>query len=264
MNMNYGEETPPPRVSWDTFEETVARWRRERWGCPGDDALVTYFEGLGPRWPRLRVWWHVRRCALCRADLATLHTAFAADATDATASTPLGQGGLGLPRRGWHPAWTPVLAVGLVLSLTLHAYQMLAPASRPDRELTQQSRGGEEGAGVEPTLYGLVQQARQYEREGNTAQAIASYQAALDQVAFPLNNLAWLYYQQGDASTGLPLARLAVQLRPEEAEYLDTLAVLLCTVGEQGAALHTMAKAAALRPEQFREKLARFQQGVCQ
>lgn len=168
----------------------------------------------------------------------------------------------------WVQAAIPAVAVGVLLIVTA-PWWVAGPfsprrPSQPDWEFTRRPRGGAQGEGAAPTLYGLVRQARQYEHEGDTAQAIASYQAALDQVAVPLNNLAWLYYQQGDAGTGLPLARLAVQLRPEEAPYLDTLAVLLCTVGEQGEALHTMAKAASLRPEQFREKLARFQQGVCQ
>lgn len=266
MNTNRGEEAPQPLLPWHAFEETVAQWRRERRGCPGDDDLVAYFEGLGPRLQRLRVWWHVRRCALCRADLATLHEAFAAGATDTTASIPLVQGRLGLPRLGWRPAWTPVLAGGLVLSLTLHAYQLLAPFQQV--EDLPRARALRQAA--ERTLPVLIEQGLQYQRAGKPGEAMAAYREALNQVAFPLNQVAWLLYQEGQgspqaqAAEGLPLARLAVQLRPDEAEYLDTLAVLLCAVGEHAEALGWMEKAAALQAQPFREKLERFRRGACQ
>lgn len=268
MNTNHGEEAARPHVPWDTFEDTVAQWRRERRGCPGDDALVLYFEGQEPWRQRLRAWWHVRRCALCRADLATLREAFPAGTTDATALMPLVQGRFVQQRRGWHPAWTPVLAVGLVLSLTLHVYQMLAPF--PWIEDMPRARAVRQAA--ERTLSGLIEQGLQYQHAGKPGDAMGAYREALNLMAFPLNQMAWLLYQEGQgspheqakAAEGLPLARLAVQLRPDDAEYLDTLAVLLCAVGEHAEALGWMEKAAALQAEPFREKLARFRRGACQ
>jgi Flp pilus assembly protein TadD len=83
-------------------------------------------------------------------------------------------------------------------------------------------------------------------------------------LALPFNQLAWFFHQQGEDRQGLPLAQLAVQFHPDDAEYLDTLAVLLCQVGEHAEAIRTMERAADLRPQQFKEKLTRFHRGVCQ
>jgi tetratricopeptide (TPR) repeat protein len=127
----------------------------------------------------------------------------------------------------------------------------------------------EPGLAVEDALYGLIQQGRAAEHQGDTTRAMAAYRRAIDQVAFPLNQLAWLLSLQPQTpedqrALALPLARLAVQLRPDEAEYLDTLAVVLCRVGEQAEAVQVMAQAAHLEPQKFGAKGARFRQGLCQ
>lgn len=128
------------------------------------------------------------------------------------------------------------------------------------------------GPAAEETFDTLVHEADRYASEPNTTRALETYRKALNLMAFPLNQVAWLLYQEGQgspqaqakAAEGLPLARLAVQLRPDEAEYLDTLAVLLCAVGEHAEALGWMEKAAALQAKPFREKLERFRRGACQ
>ncbi len=168
----------------------------------------------------------------------------------------------------WHPAWAPVLAVGLLFSLTLHAYQLLAPFQRVEDRPSARAVS----PAAERTLPVLIEQGLQYQRVGKPEEAIAAYREALNLMAFPLNQVAWLLYQEGQvsrqaqakAAEGLPLARLAVQLRPDDAEYLDTLAVLLCAVGEHAEALDWMEKAAVIQPQPFREKLERFRRGACQ
>ena len=62
----------------------------------------------------------------------------------------------------------------------------------------------------------------------------------------------------------LPLAQLAVQFSPENAEFLDTLAVTLCKSGKYSEALPVMEKAARLQPSRFRERLQQFTQDACQ
>ncbi len=109
----------------------------------------------------------------------------------------------------------------------------------------------------------LIQQGLHHEHNAQLPQAIAAYQAALDQVVIPLQRLAELFEQQGEAAQGIPLARLAVQLRPDVAENLSTLAVLLCRVGEQDEARHWLEKAAKLQPQTFLPKLEIFAPGTC-
>jgi Flp pilus assembly protein TadD len=116
------------------------------------------------------------------------------------------------------------------------------------------------------TLYALIQKGVRAQREDKISQAAEAYRQAVNQLAFPLNQLAWLAYKQGDASKGLSWARLAVQLQPEEAQYFDTLAVILCTLGEREEAIVRMETAVQLesKNKEFRDKLQRFRQGVCQ
>jgi hypothetical protein len=170
----------------------------------------------------------------------------------------------------------PLLTCGVLLSLTLHAYRMLAPSPWP-AEVPRARAPRQAVEQTEPTLHALTQQGRQAERAGNPTAAMAAYREALNQVAFPLNQLAWLLYQQGRQAEragnptaamaayreGVPLARLAVEWRPEKANYLDTLAVLLCQVGEQAEAVRWMEKAAAIEPRTFGEKLEQFRRGGC-
>lgn len=64
------------------MEDVVEAWRRQHRGCPDAAALVAYSQGTD-RWPqRLTLGWHVRRCALCRADLITLQEASATRPSD--------------------------------------------------------------------------------------------------------------------------------------------------------------------------------------
>jgi len=77
-------------------------------------------------------------------------------------------------------------------------------------------------------------------------------------VATPMNQLAWDYLNQGKAGSALPLSRLAVQLCPSKAAFLDTLAEILFKEGERDEALKWMAKAAAL-DSKYQGKLSELQ-----
>jgi hypothetical protein len=62
-----------------------------------------------------------------------------------------------------------------------------------------------------------------FDRRGDSARAQRSYELALEQMAEPINNLAWLYLRASRAKDAAGLAMLAVELRPDEPRYVDTL-----------------------------------------
>jgi tetratricopeptide (TPR) repeat protein len=102
-----------------------------------------------------------------------------------------------------------------------------------------------------------VQRGLEYDRKGDITKAIVSYEEAMTEVAAPMNQLAWDYLQQGKAESALPLARLAVQLCPGKAPFLDTLAEILFREGERGEALKWMEKAATL-DSKYQDKLSDY------
>jgi hypothetical protein len=72
------------------------------------------------------------------------------------------------------------------------------------------------------TLTNWISRGKEAEKEGNTRQAMDNYSRALRELATPMNNLAWLYYETKDLNRGLPLAELAVVLAPTDKDFLDT------------------------------------------
>jgi hypothetical protein len=69
----------------------------------------------------------------------------------------------------------------------------------------------------------LTAQGIEFEKQGDTANAERSYLKAVTLMAEPINDLAWLYVGSGRAKEAIGLATLAVQLRPDESRYADTL-----------------------------------------
>jgi tetratricopeptide (TPR) repeat protein len=122
-------------------------------------------------------------------------------------------------------------------------------------------RGGERAA--QSAFAEAVQKGLEYDKNKDTANAVASYEEALTLQATPMNQLAWDYLQQGKAEAALPLARLAVQLCPNKAPFLDTLAEILLKQGERDEALKWMTKAAALDPA-YQPKLTELQHAAKQ
>lgn len=103
-----------------------------------------------------------------------------------------------------------------------------------------------------------VQRGLEYDGKGDTVNAVASYEEAMTSVATPMNNLAWDYLKRGKAVDAAPLSRLAVQLCPGNASFIDTLAEILLKEGQRDEAVKWMAKAAALDP-QYQKKLLDYQ-----
>ncbi len=108
-------------------------------------------------------------------------------------------------------------------------------------------------------LHTLTQKALHFEEQEDTANAIAAYEDAISIMAEPINNLAWLYQGQGNMKEALALSRMAVQLLPNNANYLDTLAEILFKTGNYDEALSLMEKAANLDPR-YQHKLPKFRQ----
>jgi tetratricopeptide (TPR) repeat protein len=186
--------------------------------------------------------------------------------------------GWGMP--SWIQGLTPVLATAaLFISVfTFWSNGPFAPeqAHPPSEPGFSETKGISSQQASEQTLYALIQKGERAWDSGNKSQAAAAYLDAVNLIALPLNQLAWLAYDRGRATNnqdemtkGLSWARLAVQLHPEKAAYLNTLAVILCTVGEREEATRTMERAVQMeKDEQLKkkksDKLARFRQGTCQ
>ncbi len=100
-----------------------------------------------------------------------------------------------------------------------------------------------------------------YEEKKDTIKAIAAYEAAISLMAGPMNNLAWLYLEEGRIEDSLSLSQIAVQLTPNNANHLDTRAEVLFKSGNYVEALKVMEKAAGLDPL-YERKLAKYRQAV--
>jgi tetratricopeptide (TPR) repeat protein len=133
-------------------------------------------------------------------------------------------------------------------------YEALKKATGPD-EASSSAKLVMRGGDTPDPFTSLVNKGLSLEKAGESAQAMEAYKQALSNVAIPMNQLAWLYLQKHQADSALPLARLAVQLSPDNPSFLDTLAETLAQRGERGEAVSWMEKAAAL-DSRYREKLA--------
>ncbi|HEY6292309.1 MAG TPA: hypothetical protein VI455_12230 [Terriglobia bacterium] len=75
----------------------------------------------------------------------------------------------------------------------------------------------------ENTITSITKQGREMESRGDVAGAERAYREAVTALAEPINDLAWIYLGSNRRNDALGLARLAVQLRPDEPRYTDTL-----------------------------------------
>jgi tetratricopeptide (TPR) repeat protein len=137
--------------------------------------------------------------------------------------------------------------------LTLNLVEEAA-AMEIKRDIGIKVRSNESG-----TIDTLTQQGDRYAEDQQIEAAIASYEEALAVVGNPMNELAWLYLGKGRTDEALPLSRLAVTLRPDNANFIDTLAEILLKQGEKAEAMKWMNRAAQLDP-QFRKKASGFGQ----
>ena len=98
----------------------------------------------------------------------------------------------------------------------------------------------------------LVILAQEQQRSGSLADAIETYEAAVEanpESAVALNNLAWLYQEAGDPRA-LTAAEQAYRLMPESGAIADTLGWIHFQRGDADRALDYLTRAAELAPEE--------------
>ena len=139
--------------------------------------------------------------------------------------------------------------------------------TRNEQEAGNVSRAGE--VAQELTMKGnnqdalgdLTKRGLYYEEKKDIAKAIENYEKALSVMAAPMNNLAWLYLEQGRTDEALPISQMAVQLAPKNPGYLDTYATALYKSGNNKKAAEIMEKAAAF-DTQYLSKLNQYRQAI--
>jgi tetratricopeptide (TPR) repeat protein len=158
-----------------------------------------------------------------------------------------------------------IFGVALITAMLIQGspqftYQMMQKAADANTSTTSTTLEMR-GSGTQNAYAALVEKGLAYEQAGDPSHAAEAYRQALDGLATPMNQLAWLYYQQSKTEQALPLARMAVQIDPENPKILDTLAEVLAQHGDRAEAVKWMERAADLDP-QYRTKVAELKQAV--
>ena len=120
------------------------------------------------------------------------------------------------------------------------------------RRETEQARHLQEWLTKLPnSVPGLLYQSMQHQQRGQRQRAAEGYERLLKLApnhVSALNNLGWLYFEQGDERS-LPLLERAVQLAPEAPAVLDSYGWVLFKQGEKQKGLEYLRKASKLDPE---------------
>jgi tetratricopeptide (TPR) repeat protein len=117
---------------------------------------------------------------------------------------------------------------------------------------------------VVPELERRGMKARADELYDESKHAVEAVLAKYPNSANDHNNLAWLAANCGrDAGQALSHAKRAVELKPKNAAYLDTLAEVQFRRGEYDEAIKTMKRCLELQPgvARHREQIERFEAG---
>jgi tetratricopeptide (TPR) repeat protein len=99
----------------------------------------------------------------------------------------------------------------------------------------------------------LMTAAMLYQGAEQNAKAQSAYEALLKQSPkniLALNNLAWLYHQNGD-KRAMDLARKAYELKPDNAAIADTYGWILFQAGKQAESIKVLEKAHQLAPGSY-------------
>jgi len=129
--------------------------------------------------------------------------------------------------------------------LKLYAARSRAGASNPGATLLDWLGEHPQDAAVRLAYASTLHQA------GKKPQAVAEYEQVLKTQpgsVLALNNLAWLYFEEGDARA-VELAERAYERAPERAEIIDTYGWLLIKSGRTEQGLSLLEKAAKRSPE---------------
>lgn len=115
-----------------------------------------------------------------------------------------------------------VMLIQSAPSVTVDTLQKAAAGSAPSQEVTPEKIAMRNGD-MQDTISTLTAKGKDLESRGDTTGAEQAYKDAVTSVAEPINDLAWIYLQSGRTKDSLSLATVAVQLRPDEPRYVDTL-----------------------------------------
>jgi hypothetical protein len=141
-------------------------------------------------------------------------------------------------------------------------YEMMQKAGGGSDNPASSSKLELRGDAEAPSAFAaLVEKGMAFEKAGDTPHAAEAYQQALAGLAVPMNQLAWLYYEQSRTERALPLARMAAQLDPENPAILHTLAEVVARQGDRAQAIKLMEKAAGL-DSRYQAKLDELKQTV--
>ena len=108
------------------------------------------------------------------------------------------------------------------------------------------------------SLAAAFQRGKLYYDQGDKSKALSEFEQAAGTMAQPLNSIAWLYMERGNTADALPLARLAVQICPNNADFLDTLSEVLVRTGQKHESISVLEKAYKLQPDKYGDKLQRI------
>lgn len=90
------------------------------------------------------------------------------------------------------------------------------PPSEISQKLTMRGDG-------QNTISSMTKQGIELERQNDLVGAERAYREAVTMMAEPMNDLAWIYVGSKRAKEATRLANIAVELRPDEPRYVDTL-----------------------------------------
>jgi tetratricopeptide (TPR) repeat protein len=152
-------------------------------------------------------------------------------------------------------------------------------SDRMQREISRNDMGNEKvimtaerqlRADQSPSLEAYMTEAANLFSKGQTDKALSIYtkvrQSAdkdFDRSAKFYNELAWGYQLNGYLKKAMPLAERATRLKPMEAPYRHTYAVILCKTGNTKQAISEMDQANSLDPGQYQNDLLKMQSGDC-
>lgn len=151
-----------------------------------------------------------------------------------------------------------LITVMLVQGNPQFTYEMMQKTATPDAPAVS-AKLEMRGAETPDAFSALVEKGLAYEQAGDRTHAAEAYHQALGELAAPMNQLAWIYFQQSKAEQALPLARMAAQIDPENPVIMDTLAEVLAKHGDRAEAMQWMERAAVL-DGRYRSKLDQLKQ----
>jgi len=109
----------------------------------------------------------------------------------------------------------------------------------------------------------LLDKTEQCRKNQDIGGEIKAYKKALEQIADPLNELAWLWYENDNKKLqeSLVLIQAAIIFKPDDADYWDSMAEILFKLKSYNQAYNAIIKASKLNNE-YVKKITKFQQMI--